>query len=164
ADFDALDDVGGERQPRLPWLAGGAVLQIKLGGGGVLDAGLGAHVVAGREHQIGLARRHEVDEGDVRALAVRQVGRPDERRGAASKDVGELDAGEAVDRRDVHLDRWIIKAVAGLVAPQAGAVLADIYNVGGAAAVDVADPDPVGAEAVGAIEDGGAAHPDLAAE
>lgn len=54
ADLDAVDDVGRERQPRLPRAAGGAVLEVVLRRGGVLDVGLAAHVALRREHQIGL--------------------------------------------------------------------------------------------------------------
>ena len=163
-DLDPLDDVDREGQARLPGATGGAIGQVELGGGGVVDTGLEAEVVLGLDEEVGLAGGHQVDVGELGAAEVREIGGPDEGRGALAEDVDELDVAEGVDGRDaVEVDGGG-EGVARLVAVEPGAVVADVKEVGGAGAVDVAGPEAVGAEAIGAIEDRRAAHGDRAAE
>jgi hypothetical protein len=113
AVLDPLDDMHRERQLRHPGVAVLAVLQIKFGGGLVLNLCLSLHVVRRVDEEVRLLPVHEIDIAHGPPRVRRERGGPDKAGRAIAQEVCRRDDGEAVYSREMRETMWRAPEIAG---------------------------------------------------
>ena len=94
------------------------VFQVKLGGGGVLDAGGGPQVVVHLNQQMGFDAAAEIQSLEIAAGLEVKIVAPDQGGRAGAEYVGKLDGRGVGDIGGAVNDLFLAPAVAGLVQPE----------------------------------------------
>ena len=164
AHRDFFHAMHGERQLGDPGFAGLFILQVKLGGGGVLDFRFRAQVVPGFYQQMGFLPAHEIDVADGATRVARQGRRPDQAGRAIAQQIERRYGRQVVDARESTDGAPFAPCVAGLVEVKMHAIAGEVQDVHQAGAIDIREANAMLVEHIGRIEPRRMVHGDLGAE